>query len=478
MKNTTNKQSNKNVKLNIKEMNSLDLFFILKENRQKIINSKVDKIYDLEKDTIQIRLHNPIEKKINIIIKNQFFFFITKKEFNKPLKPSSFTMLLRKHLTNSHIEEISQLNSDRVIRIIFTNQTSNKKEKTQTQETIEKKSLIIELLPPGNIILCNLNQKQNENKKNTKEEINEQIIMPLKKLSFNTRQILPKKPYSFPFREDTFNLDYQSFEKIIKKSNKESIVKTIAIDLGFSGIYAEEIIIRTGIEKNKPPNQLKENETKKIYEIIQQILQEEPKGYIYTIQNRDSNYQEIDNNYQERDSNYQEIIFSPIELISLNNLSLKTQKNPNKKSNLNKFNLKKTCETFSHCIEDIYQENFSSLLIKKQDSTKKEKIKKIIDTQKQRLNELENQIKDYETKGNLIYENYTDINSILEKIKSLRKQGKKHDEIEKIIQKELDEKNYEKQSYIQSKSTENQNQKKIYKIKIQKDKNQVEIYLK
>ena len=74
---------------------------------------------------------------------------------------------------------------------------------------------------------------------------------------------------------DVFNFNYDEFKSAMKSSDKESVVKALAIDFVLGGMYAEEICYRASIDKNKNPYDLDETELNRIYETEQVILKEE-----------------------------------------------------------------------------------------------------------------------------------------------------------------------------------------------------------
>jgi len=114
---------------------------ICKELNEKIINKRIQKIYDLEKKEYMLKL----EGNIFILIKLGFGIFIIKDPPTERRKiPSSFCQKFRKELTNIKILELEQIYNDRVIEI---------KMGYRKDEIFRK--LIFEIYSDGNLILTN-----------------------------------------------------------------------------------------------------------------------------------------------------------------------------------------------------------------------------------------------------------------------------------------------------------------------------------
>lgn len=230
------------------ETSSIELGFIIKE-LQFLLGSKVDKIYQDGK-TLLLQLHTPSKGKqlLTIIAPNYFYLASKKQEF--PQTPGGFCMFLRKYLENTRVRSISQIKFERIIEIDFEG-------KFDGVETHNK--MIIELFSHGNIILC-------------KDDY--MIMSALENKNWSERHVRGGVKYNFPSRENNIlEISEADFEKTIKESETESIVKKLAIDFSFGGIYAEEIISNLGIDKNK--KDLTSEEFKKIFNSIKKLIKKE-----------------------------------------------------------------------------------------------------------------------------------------------------------------------------------------------------------
>jgi len=152
-------------------------------------------------------------------------------------------MVLRKHLKGANVLSIKQHNFDRVVEIKM------KKDKVYT--------LVIELFAKGNIILLD-------------EENN--IILPLKRKLWSDRDISSKKEYKYPSKRgmNPLNLEKSELSELFNDSEID-LIRTLARS-GLGGIYSEEIILKSKIDKNKLASSLSDEEVDIIYETIESIF--------------------------------------------------------------------------------------------------------------------------------------------------------------------------------------------------------------
>jgi len=338
----------------MKQISSLELNYLIKELKF-LINSRVDKIYQSGKEELLVQFYvsGKGKKLLKVIIDKAIFLTDMKNEYDEP---SNFCMFLRKHLSNSKLKEINQKESERIIELVF--------------EKEEIKKLIIELFGGGNIILCD------------KDNI---ILSALFYHKFKQRSILPKVKYSYPkSKVNLFKLKINELKDLIKKSDRESIVKCLAIELGLGGIYSEEVCLLSKIDKLKKPGHMKENEIKNIFNNINNIKNKKLNPFV---------------------------IYDKEKIIDFVPFYLEFYKD----------HTRKEFDTFSKALE-FY---FNKLIEKKPSKYEKqlENLKNIIKKQELRIEELKEKKKNERKKAELIYNNYNLIKEIIEKI---TKASKKH----------------------------------------------------
>ena len=205
------------------EMSSVLLYFLEKELKV-LEGGKVEKIYQLDKENIIFRVYKE-GVKYNFRICVPRFVCFTNQAFNAPTLPPGFCMFLRKYLSNAKIELVEQKDFERILIITFWSKS-------------EKYFLIVELFKPGNVVLC---------KKQDDVLI---VLNSFERQKFKDRVIQARKEYVFP--PSLLNpLSVSSKELVSMMSDSDkNLVKTFSAKLGLGGVFAEEIISRSGVDKN------------------------------------------------------------------------------------------------------------------------------------------------------------------------------------------------------------------------------------
>lgn len=219
---------------NKREMTSFEYSFLLKE-LQLLIGKKINKIYELNNNLFRFKIG-----KEDLII--EFGKRINKTKFidQAPVKPSNFTMFLRKRLRGALITKICQYNTDRVIIIEC--------------KMEEEYKLIFEMFAKGNFLILDKNDKiiSAYHREDWKDRI----------LKRNENYIFPKNK-TFPFIINSKELEELLNEKFI-------VVCLSKIPLGT--FYIKNILKKCNIDEKKPGNTLTTNEKKAILEEIKKVV--------------------------------------------------------------------------------------------------------------------------------------------------------------------------------------------------------------
>ncbi|UCE37621.1 MAG: NFACT family protein [Thermoplasmata archaeon] len=222
-------------------MSSFDIAAMVNE-LQCLVGGRIDKAYQPARDRLLLRIRVPEEGKKDLVIVLGKWLFLASQSQETPKTPSSFAMLLRKHLSNGKISKIEQHGFDRIIIFHI--------------ERAESYQLICELFGEGNVVLVQ----------------DGRIIQPLIPKSWSHREVRAKREYVFPpLRQDVRKLDLDGFEKILDTSKKD-VVRTLAMDVNLGGKYAEEVCLLSGIEKEKKAADLTREEVEKTYEATKKLV--------------------------------------------------------------------------------------------------------------------------------------------------------------------------------------------------------------
>jgi len=342
----------------MREMSALDLKFVVPELK-KLEGAFIQKIYQ---DGKAIRLEVYISNKGSFEI---YFdpgkIFITQYKRKAPESPEAFCMKLRKTLKGQKIKEISQVGFERIIEI-------------HTDNNI----LILEMFSKGNAILCDGLYN---------------IIVPLEVQLWRDRQVVPKKKYSFPpMVRNPFEIDMNELKVLLK--NPKQLVRFLATDMSFSGLYAEEICLRTQIDKETVCETLGANDVMVIYEAMHSLKKTFNPKVIWDDDNK--------------------IDAVPFEM----------QVYGDKKQ--------EAAETFVSALDELYMQREAAEFkeeVEKVKSDQVSKVEKLINKQKNKVDELRKISIESREKAELIYNNYDFIQKVVDDLQNALESGKTWEEI-------------------------------------------------
>ena len=228
------------------------------EINNRVIDGRIDKIYQNNNDLlINIRARGQRER-LFISISGSPRMYFSEEIFDSPQNPPAFCMLLRKHLENNQILEVSQYKMDRIIKILV-------KSRDELGE-YSKKALIIELMGKhSNVILIDDDSKK--------------IIDSLKRINFNlssVREILPGLTYNpEDISEGLDPCQVDSISDLIKNSKENLNIKSFFLK-NFTGISPQmcsEIEYRSNIDFKRNLSSLSEAEIIELDKIFSEIFE-------------------------------------------------------------------------------------------------------------------------------------------------------------------------------------------------------------
>jgi len=354
-----------------RQLSSFDIYIIVDE-LQELVGCHIEKIYQLSRSELLIRVKNILEKtKSNIYIRNGKLICTTEQDFETPSKPSVFAMTLRKYLSNGKITDISQHEFDRIIKIKI-----SKKE--------GEFSLIIEFFSNGNIILA---------------DPDERIILPLIRQNWAHRKVKGKEMYNPPPPQiNPFDLTLGDFRNKIIESDSD-VVRTLAVNFNLSGPVAEEICISGKIDKNLEIKDINDETINAIYNSFVSFLK------IFKEKNFDPVVVKKDN----------EIVdVLPFKFESYEGFKLEQ------------------IPSFLNGLQYFIKEK--KFLEKKEKKTDKilDKLNRKLSMQKETVEKLKEHINIKKLEGDLIYLHYQEIDDLLNKITQVLELKEKEEQIKEI----------------------------------------------
>lgn len=362
----------------MKSMSNVDVFTISDELNKLLTGARVDKSFQPTNDIVVMRFHVAGKGRVDLVMQCGKRIHTSQYPLENPTNPPTFPMLLRKRLKGANVVSITQHNFDRVVEIKV------KKDKFYT--------IIVELFDKGNIIL--LDDENN-------------IILPLKRKHWSTRDISSKREYIFPSERgiNPITITENELKELFANSDSD-IVRTLATN-GLGSLYAEEIILRANefedIDKNTPAKELNEKEVNSLYKGFKSIFDEL-----------------TDENYTPQIVKGEKEDVVPINLIQYQNLE------------------KKTYETFDEACDEFYSKKVNSDIKNVKEAAWNKKVNKFekrLHLQEETVANFEDTIETCQNKGEIIYSNYTIIENLVNVVNQARSKDYSFKEIGKTLKK-------------------------------------------
>jgi len=227
------------------EMNSFDIAAVTVELDHKLRDFRVDNIYQINPKTLLLNFHGKEGARSSLLIEAGKRVHITFYEIKKPSKPMKFCMVLRKYLRNGVVEKVEQRGFERIVELSIINRG-------------ERYRLVTEVFGDGNVILV---------------DSDERILQALSYKRMRDRNILRGETFHYPPQVgiDPRTLNRQKLADL-KSCGSTEVVKALARFLCIGGFYAEEILLRSGIPKNKPCVSLSNEELDSLFKSLQSLF--------------------------------------------------------------------------------------------------------------------------------------------------------------------------------------------------------------
>jgi predicted ribosome quality control (RQC) complex YloA/Tae2 family protein len=220
----------------------IELRYLTNNISKKTIDYYVSNIYGINSKSLLFKLHHPEKPDVLLMFSTMGLWTTSKKveqiEINKLLKR------LRSDLLRLKLTKIEQIGAERIAYLTFSG--------------FDKEFIIIgEFFGDGNIILCNKEMK---------------ILALLHSIDVRHRKLQVGLTYTPPPENSVniFNMTQKDLEEILSSSMPTA--KWIGRTLGLPTKYAEEICRMSKIDSKISGNQLTNDDTKKIFEAVREII--------------------------------------------------------------------------------------------------------------------------------------------------------------------------------------------------------------
>jgi predicted ribosome quality control (RQC) complex YloA/Tae2 family protein len=356
-----------------KEFTSFDVAAVVRELKEKALNSHVNNIYQLDNKTLLLKLHKADGPSQDLILEAGRRLHLTSYVMEKPPVPPSFCMALRKYIRNARLTSLEQHEFERVV-------TLDLKAKDRCFR------LILEFFGDGNIVLLDENGR---------------ILQALVYKRMRDRSILRNESFQFApaSGKNPLKMGEEEMWNELKASGKVEVVRVLARRLGVGGTYAEETLLRAGVDKNKTCDEIDQAEAKAMFEGLRGLLARVVEGNLEPsiVSNADGDFVDV----------------SPFRLRRYENSGFKYQ----------------PCDSFNEALDEFYTkvvhvEKALTDLKVDQLGREAERLNRIIQDQQSVLAKAEADADESKSIGDIIYAHSAEFSALLERFSSGKQRGK------------------------------------------------------
>jgi predicted ribosome quality control (RQC) complex YloA/Tae2 family protein len=361
-------------------MTSFDVAAATHEINQQATGAHVAKIYQIGTKTLLLRLRKPDQPRLQLLIEAGKRLHLTSYAHETPTRPSGFCMSLRKYLNNGVIKTVQQHEFERIAVTEIATRQGNYQ-------------LVTELFGQGNVILVDPEGR---------------ILQAMTYKRMRDRNILRNIIFQHPPSRgmNPLKLNPQDFAEI-KKLGQTEIVRALTKFLSISGTYAEEILLRTNINKKTACTSLTEQQLKNIYSQLHTLLSTIASGNMEPciVSDKQDDYIDV----------------TPVPLKKHDGLEQKTYKR------------------FNNALDDYYAKQTDVEKLDEATGNVESEVarqKRILKKQEKALETLKEPITKNKAIGDQIYLHFGDLQALLQKIMEQKNGGKSWKEITQTLEKE------------------------------------------
>ncbi len=205
-------------------MTSVDLAALVGELRG-FTGAIVDKAYLYGDGFVRLKMRDYDRGRIELVIEvgdpKRAHVAVPEHVPDAPGRPPNFAMMLRNRISGATFEGVEQYGFDRILTFRF--------------EREDATTLVVaELFGDGNVAVMNEDRE---------------VIDCLDTVRLTSRTVAPGSQYGYPDeRFSPLDCEYEAFAARMADSDTD-LVRTLATQLNFGGLYAEELCTRAGVEK-------------------------------------------------------------------------------------------------------------------------------------------------------------------------------------------------------------------------------------
>ena len=229
-----------------RELTSVDLAALERE-LGGYEGAKLDKAYLYEDDLLRLKMRDFDRGRVELLIEvgeNKRAHVVDADHVpDAPVLPPNFAMMLRNRISWGELADVRQFEFDRILEFEF--------DRPDASTTI-----VAELFGDGNVAVL---------------DEHGEVVDCLETVRLKSRTVAPGTQYEFPSaRFNPLTVDYETFRERMAQSDAD-VVRTLATQLNFGGLYGEELCTRAGIPYNQAIEETDESEFERLYEVITEL---------------------------------------------------------------------------------------------------------------------------------------------------------------------------------------------------------------
>ncbi|WP_135828511.1 ribosome rescue protein RqcH [Halorussus halobius] len=229
-----------------RELSSIDLAAVVAE-LGAYEGAKLDKAYLYGDDFLRLKMRDFDRGRVELLVEvgqnKRAHVAAPENVPDAPGRPPNFAKMLRNRLSGADLAGVEQYGFDRILEFRF-------------ERGDEDTTVVAELFGQGNIAVLD----------ETRE-----VVDSLDTVRLKSRTVAPGSQYEFPDeRLNPLEVDYDTFVGHMNESDTD-VVRTLATQLNFGGLYAEEVCTRAGVDKETDIADADEAAYEAVYEAIQRL---------------------------------------------------------------------------------------------------------------------------------------------------------------------------------------------------------------
>ncbi|SIS04411.1 ribosome rescue protein RqcH [Natronorubrum thiooxidans] len=229
-----------------RELTSVDLAALVGE-LGAYEGAKLDKAYLYGDDLVRLKMRDFDRGRIELILEvgevKRAHTVAPERVPDAPGRPPQFAMMLRNRLSGADFAGVEQYEFDRILEFVFEREDGTTR-------------IIVELFGQGNVAVTDGEYE---------------VIDCLETVRLKSRTVVPGSRYEFPdSRLNPLTVSREVFDHEMEDSDTD-VVRTLATQLNFGGLYAEELCTRAGVEKGMDIDDADEDDYDRLYEAVERL---------------------------------------------------------------------------------------------------------------------------------------------------------------------------------------------------------------